>query len=542
MILMYHKVAPTTPTEWWVSVDAFYRQLCELQSYKVVTLDDYDASNSQHCVITFDGVYQNILQYAAPLLKRFGYPFELFITSDVLGKNNEFDAGSGEPEAIFTTEQELRKLVALGGRLQWHTRSHPHLPLVSDRTRLLNELSVPEHLLSLDPRGFRWFAYPHGEFTGEVKELARQKFAGAVSCVQGSDTDPYAFNRIKVVNSSSFKKASLGIIIPSYKYGHFLPEAIESALRQTRPVDRILIADDCSPDTTPEVGTYYAQKYPGKIVYRRNEKNLGIVANFNQAVAAIGTDYVCFLGADNRFRSDFIEKTSAILDSHERCAVAYTDYAMFGPLAPLEHDQVPADRRGAVVEGVYYLVHFPEFTRGGVASLRKGNFIHGSSLFRREAFQQIGGYLDTSQAEDHNLFLRMVEAGWEAKRAPLPLLEYRKHSLDQANARLISQAELNFYKELVREKDRRIAELSALVAGRASILAAVSEKVRALVRGLYSALPATLQNRLKAISRSILVACERCDHPVFRLRYLIPSGVRRKVGRIIWSLQKQYFP
>ena len=40
----------------------------------------------------------------------------------------------------------------------------------------------------------------------------------------------------------------------------------------------------------------------------------------------------------------------------------------------------------------------------------------------------------------------MVEAGWKAKRIPLPLLEYRQHSKDQANIVLSSYAELNFYK------------------------------------------------------------------------------------------------
>jgi len=542
MILMYHKVAPTRPTQWWVGVDSFFRQLCELRGYEVVALDDYQPENPKHCVITFDGVYQNVLQYAAPLLKRFGYPFELFVTSDVLGKENEFDAGSGEPPAVFATEAELAELVKCGGRLQWHTRSHPHLPEVKDSGRLERELTVPDGLKSLDPRGFRWFAYPHGEFNEEVKSRSKDKFIGAVSCVQGSATDRFAYNRVKVESSTSFKRGSIGIIIPSFKYGHFLPEAIESALRQTRPADKILIADDCSPDTTPEVGRYYAEKYSRQIIYQRNEANLGIVKNFNKAVAALATDYVCFLGADNRFRSDYLEKTTALLDADSTCGVAYTDYAMFGPLAQIEHDRVRAETRGAVLADTYYLVHFPEFSDGGVDRLRKGNFIHGSSLFRKAAFDQIGGYLDTSQAEDHNLFLRMVEKGWGAKRAGAPLLEYRKHSLDQANSRLISQAELNFYKELVREKDRRIDELSALVSGRGSLLVLIFVKLRAVGRALFGVLPGPIKSAARSLGKRILLACEKCEHPIFKLRFFIPTALRKKVGRAIWAIQKQYFP
>src|SRR5438270_1008177 len=122
MILMYHKVAPVSPSMWWVKTDEFYRQMWELQDKKVVYLDDYDPNDASHVVVTFDGIYKNVLTYAAPILKKFNYPFELFITSDYLGRNNEFDAV--EPLADFTTVEELQELERLGGRVQWHTRSH----------------------------------------------------------------------------------------------------------------------------------------------------------------------------------------------------------------------------------------------------------------------------------------------------------------------------------------------------------------------------------------------------------------------------------
>ena len=55
--------------------------------------------------------------------------------------------------------------------------------------------------------------------------------------------------------------------------------------------------------------------------------------NFNKAVTMAKGDYICILGADNRFRSDYIEKTAEVLDSDDRIAIAYTDFAMFGPRA-----------------------------------------------------------------------------------------------------------------------------------------------------------------------------------------------------------------
>ena len=68
MILMYHKVAPETPTMWWVSADAFYRQMWELRGKKVVYLNDYVAGDESNVCITFDGIYDNVYKFAVPIL------------------------------------------------------------------------------------------------------------------------------------------------------------------------------------------------------------------------------------------------------------------------------------------------------------------------------------------------------------------------------------------------------------------------------------------------------------------------------------------
>src|SRR5690606_12626592 len=121
-----------------------------------------------------------------------------------------------------------------------------------------------------------------------------------------------------------FSKGTIGTVIVSYNYGVYLSEAVESVLQQTRLPHAILIMDDCSNDQTPEIGEKYAKLYPDFIRFHRNEKNLGIVRTFNIAAQLIGTDYLCFLGADNRFHSNYIEETARELDrGSDRLAIAY---------------------------------------------------------------------------------------------------------------------------------------------------------------------------------------------------------------------------
>src|SRR5687768_3893287 len=118
MILLYHKVALSAPTPWWVTADTFNRQMAALVAYDVEPLSSYDHSNPRHVVITFDGVYENVYFFALPILRKWGYPFELFITGNYLGGDNAFD--TPEPRTRFCTIEQLETMTRYGGRVQWH--------------------------------------------------------------------------------------------------------------------------------------------------------------------------------------------------------------------------------------------------------------------------------------------------------------------------------------------------------------------------------------------------------------------------------------
>jgi glycosyltransferase involved in cell wall biosynthesis len=465
-ILMYHKVDLTSPTIWWVTVDQFYRQMLELQHRKVVYLDEYDPQNPSHVVVTFDGIYKNVLTYAAPVLRHFGYPFELFASSSFIGKDNSFD--TVEPLTEFATVEDLQALVACNGRLQWHTRSHCDLTLDENEPLFMNELTIPEEVRSIDSKGWNWFAYPYGNFDDRILALVKQRFRGAVSCHQGNDMDVHILNRITVTNETRFNRATIAVVITSYNYGSFLVEAVESVLRQTRLPDEILISDDCSTDNTLEIAQFYQSQYPDLIRVNHNAENLGIVQHFNKAVQLTNSEYVSILGADNRYRSDYVEKTAAILDLNDNVAIAYTDFALFGKRAELVYSGFPEEKRGKIKADSFFIINFPEFTEASKRELleRGTNFIHGSSMFRRSAFTKVGGYeKHPNFPEDYALFRRIILAGWNAKRSPHELLEYRQHSKEQANIQLGNYTELQFYKEQLKAKSSEAQELKLKIQG-----------------------------------------------------------------------------
>jgi len=456
MILMYHKVYPESPTMWWVTPNAFWDQMESLKRYDVLHLDDYDPSNPKHAVITFDGVYENVYTYAFPILKKFGYPFELFIVGSTIGKGNEFDQPA-EPPARFADFEQLKVMSKNGGRLQWHSMSHTDLSKVKDANIIRDEFSVPENIKSLDPDGFKWFAYPHGRHTPELIETAKKYFKGGISCIEGNNHDRYQLNRITVTNDTTFKQSTVSLIIPNYNYGRFAAEAIESALLQTVQPDEILFIDDCSDDNSMKV----AEQYKDKIKIVRNEKNLGIVANFNKAVSLTKGNYICLLGADNRFRSDYVEKCKFALDTHPDVAIVYTNVFLFGPFA-----EIWAKRFGAKPlpgNEEFFLWEFPEFSEEVRRNLRRQNVMHGSSMYRRAAFEEVGGYLESKAPEDQNLFARILEKGWNAIRCPEYLLEYRHHSNKQDCTQRIFAMEFANIRKQLQERDAYITKLTSQI-------------------------------------------------------------------------------
>lgn len=422
MILTYHKIHPENKTIWWVTPDTFYRQMTDLRSKKVVYLDDYNPADENQVVITFDGVYKDVWKYAVPILAHFGYPFELFVIGGTVGKDNSFD--TVEPPADFADIETLKKMVLAGGRLQWHSWSHARLAGTEDLAVFEKELLVSPELHILDPLGFKWYAYPHGERDELYRSQVTARFVGALACDDGNDTDRYDLNRLTVYESTRLTKTTVSLIIPCYNYGHLAAEAIESALMQTYPPDEILFIDDASSDNSLEV----ARRYEPHIRIVANEKNLGVVENFRKAISMTNGDYIVFLGADNRFRSDYVEQSKAILDANPDVAVVYTHFVLFGNRAALEAARMGAEEHPSS-QGMY-IYKFPEKPQ---QDIRQQNYIHGSSMYRRSAYEQAGGYRLDTLPEDQSIFARILDLGWKAKLWDASALEYRQHTRDQIN-------------------------------------------------------------------------------------------------------------
>ena len=254
----------------------------------------------------------------------------------------------------------------------------------------------------------------------------------------------------------------VSLIVASYNYGHFLREAVDSALSQSYQPDEILLSDDSSTDGSLETIERLQITHPHRFNVNINEKNLGIEKHFNVAVGQTSGDLIVILGADNRFPPHYVESCLEALLTHPDAAIAYTDFALFGARAKSVHDSMDARFAGAQIDTDVYLSHFPQFDKESRAILFGGmNFIHGSSMYRRQAFDDAGGYGTRADGpEDWDLFRRVLDKGWNAIKAPDVYLEYRQHSTEQANMQFSYFWELAKLKEDVQSLSVEVKNLS----------------------------------------------------------------------------------
>lgn len=212
----------------------------------------------------------------------------------------------------------------------------------------------------------------------------------------------------------------ISVVIPTYNYARFLPQAIESVLAQTVAPLEILVADDGSTDDTAAV----AARYENRIRYFRFSHR-GVYALRTRMLEELRGEWWVNLDADNWLATDFLERMGEAIVAHgrdERFAFAYPDMDLFGD----------SSRR----------VERPEFD---AQRLKLGNYLDMNSLIRVDVTRQFGfDPAFNSGQGDYDFFLTLVENGYWGKRVPTALLHYRMHgdSITQTSFRRMRQRDI----------------------------------------------------------------------------------------------------
>jgi glycosyltransferase involved in cell wall biosynthesis len=107
--------------------------------------------------------------------------------------------------------------------------------------------------------------------------------------------------------ASSMRKSVplVTIAIPTYnRAATYLPQSLESALRQTYANIEVIVSDNCSTDDTAALVNHLAHP---RLKYFRQEQNIGFIDNFNFCLREAKGVYFLLLHDDDMIDSDFVE-------------------------------------------------------------------------------------------------------------------------------------------------------------------------------------------------------------------------------------------
>ena len=270
-----------------------------------------------------------------------------------------------------------------------------------------------------------------------------------------------SFNESSQTQSSTSPSSHSGcgpkvsVVVVSYNYARYLPEAVESVLNQSYPHLEVIIVNDGSTDNTAEVAEQLTKLHPHKTIKVINQKNAGQPAiSRNIGIHQTRGEYILCLDADDKIAPTMIEECVHILDQDPTVSIVYTDRLDF--------------------DGVDQVVQAGEYS---FPLLRYANHISYCALFRRKVWEDIGGYrTNVKGCEDWDFWVAAGAQGHFGRRIPKPLFLYRRHDTG------VYQEALAHYQERAAQiiiNNREAYESQAVLAAE-QLISSLSEKRHSL--------------------------------------------------------------
>ena len=199
----------------------------------------------------------------------------------------------------------------------------------------------------------------------------------------------------------------ISVVIPTYNYGRFVREAIDSVLAQTCAPLEIVVVDDGSTDDTEQI----VRSYGDRVRYIRQE-NAGVAAARNTGIANARGEYIAFLDSDDVWLPEKLAKQLARFDSDPGLGLVYAGAERFDESGTLSVE----------LDGMEGWIA-PELLR-----LERGVIASGSGmLLPKQVAEEVGGFdADLQPSEDWDFCYR-VALRHRIGFVPEVLVRYRQH-------------------------------------------------------------------------------------------------------------------
>jgi glycosyltransferase involved in cell wall biosynthesis len=209
----------------------------------------------------------------------------------------------------------------------------------------------------------------------------------------------------------------VSIVIPCYNYGHYLPQTLESVLRQTYAHWECIVVDDGSTDNTRAVAAHYVRA-DARFRYF-HQANKGPNAARNAGLSQCTGGYLQFLDADDLLEERKLERHVAFLEAHPEADLVYGSARFFTDDHPelRLYSMFPAEGKDEP--------WMPGVSGKGLSILRPlvqwNIMVNSAALTRMELVRRVGfSDEDLWQAEDWHFWFMCAVKGAAFQFVDLP--------------------------------------------------------------------------------------------------------------------------
>lgn len=123
---------------------------------------------------------------------------------------------------------------------------------------------------------------------------------------------------------------TVSVLMIAYNKEAYIDDAIKGVVKQTKALRRLgfglelVIMDDCSTDSTPDIITHYYKLYPDTIKSVRNSRNLGLAGNYIAGFVHCQGKYLAICDADDYwFYGSKLACQVNYMEKHPECAITF---------------------------------------------------------------------------------------------------------------------------------------------------------------------------------------------------------------------------
>lgn len=234
-----------------------------------------------------------------------------------------------------------------------------------------------------------------------------------------------------------YQSDRVSIIIISYNHEQFIEDAIESILCQTYKHIELIIVDNNSSDTTPEILKQYKDVDNIKVIFL--ESNTGITGGINEGLKYASGEFVSFFASDDIMISNRIELQVNSLKKEPEAI------ACFGNMLRINSDGSINKR------GLLPVVGFKWWTLNDILTERICLY-SPTQLYKTHVFRDdLINFPKDIRIEDIWLYFKLLNAGYRFITIPYLLTLYRVHDNNTHTRYKMMMLEkikiLNSYKE-----------------------------------------------------------------------------------------------